>query len=134
MTLPKRDGEQEELNKGGKSQVIYCNKTTYTRQHAPVMMMSTTHASSADPAAVPTTPLARPLRTLNNINSAPHVIQLHPNNSPKLSGKEQKESFIFSSFQLKYFLPIYFKCVALLLIFEGVEGVDLVAPVNLFFF
>jgi len=89
MTLPERDGEKEELNKGRKSQVIYSNKTTYTRQHAPVMM-STTHASSTDPAAVPPTLLARPLRTLNNINSAPHVIQLHPNNSPKLSGKEQK--------------------------------------------
>jgi hypothetical protein len=94
MTLPKGDGEQEELNRGGKSQVIYCNKTTVTRQHAPVMM-STTHASSTDPAAVPTTPLARPLRTLNNINSASHVIQLHPNNSPKLSGKEHTNQNLF---------------------------------------
>ena len=109
MTLPKGDEEKEELNKGRKSQVIYCNKTTRTRLHAP-MMMTTTHASSTDPAAVLQTLLekARPLRTLNNINSAPHVIQLHPNNSPKLSGKEQKHFpyFTFQLFQLIYFLSV----------------------------
>jgi hypothetical protein len=111
MTLPKGDEEKEELNQGRKSQVIYCNKTTHTRLHAP-MMMTTTHASSTDPAAVLPTLLARPLRTLNNINSAPHVIQLHPNNSPKLSGKEQKH---FSNFAFQLFHLIYFfKCMNLL--------------------
>lgn len=83
MTLPKED-EDDELNKERKNQVIYCNKTTHKRLHAP-MMMSTTHASTVLPASS----LARPLRTLNNINSASHVIQLHPNNSPKLSGKRK---------------------------------------------
>ncbi|KAK4019936.1 hypothetical protein OUZ56_001935 [Daphnia magna] len=89
MTLPKED-EDDELNKERKNQVIYCNKTTHKRLHAP-MMMSTTHASTVLPASS----LARPLRTLNNINSASHVIQLHPNNSPKLSGKYSNFVFLF---------------------------------------
>ena len=92
------------LNRNNKS---WIRKTTTTsssnnNRHAPTMS-TTTHAS-AD--AVPS---LRPLRTLNNIYSAPHVIQLHPNNSPKLSGKET-DTQIFKLYRISSLLFYSIRC------------------------
>ena len=82
---------------------------------APVHLTSHVHSTGAAASAACSRSslqpvVVRPLRTLNNIHQTltPHVIQLHPNNSPKLSGKEQKHFpyFTFQLFQLIYFLSV----------------------------